>query len=244
MEEEVKQQAGAPPVDSTGALESILCKQWPELTRDEKKLAANEVARRVGFASEYASRWFDGYHKEVETAIQGIIKPSKFRLLSVLLAGPVGTGKTSMLCAMFKGWWINSCNDLAERGKANTVGTHIVGGARTAIFLSFENYVDMVMAEIDAEKPLPSPCNDDLKEVAILIVDDLLDPVPSGFQLSRLEHLIEARSADRLPTWFTTNHEKGKLETWPGFERSYSRLAKKEWCRYFELTGDDRRRKS
>jgi len=210
-------------------------------------MAADEIARRIGFPSEYIPRWFDGYHKDVEARLTSMIVPSKFRLSSVLLAGPVGTGKTSMLCAMFKGWFLNLCNQRDVEKRADTIGTvgnFISGTARAAIFMSFNDYINMVMAEIDPEKDSPGVCTEDLRNIPLLIFDNLLDPVPSPFQLSRLDYLMSCRYEERLPTWMTTNCEQAVLGNWPGFERSYDRFKDKNWCRYFELTGASRRSKT
>jgi DNA replication protein DnaC len=203
----------------------------------EKREAAIEVCRRVGFGPKEIPYWYDTFHPKVENAVKELIRTGNVFPPSFILTGPVGTGKSAMLSAAFKDWVM-----MVAEGSESTAGCLISGIARHCLFLTYNDFIDIVMAELDNKDDAGGMTTGELKRIPFVIIDDLLNGSASPYQLGKLEDFISCRYNAGYPTWFSANFDMHYLKGLPGFERSYSRLADKRWCRYFQLTGSDRRK--
>ncbi|MFA5382506.1 MAG: hypothetical protein WC356_05015 [Candidatus Micrarchaeia archaeon] len=203
----------------------------------DKKKAAEEVARRIGIGPKEIPYWYDAFHPEVERAIKESIKLETAFPPSFILAGPVGTGKSGLLSAGFKDW-VMQIFESAD----GTAGSMISGVARYCIFLTYDELLDVIMAEVNDNDVNGIMTVGELSKVPFVIIDDLFKRGTTPWQMSRLEDLIEYRYDHGLSTWFSTNLDAKDLKPMPGFQRSYSRLADHTWCRFFQLNGADRRK--
>ncbi len=226
-----------PPAISTAPPVNKTCRYWSNMFEKDQKAAAEEVARRVGFGPKEIPFWYDNFHPEIEKEIKASIELAAVFPPSFILAGPVGTGKSGMLSAAFK-HWVTDIFGAAD----GTIGSMISGIARYCIFLTHNDFIDIVMGELNDNDYSGPMTVEQLKAIPFVIIDDLLNGSATPYQLSRLEDFIDHRYSHGMATWFSTNIKAKDLKGWPGLERSYSRLADKTWCRYFQLNGADRRK--
>lgn len=205
---------------------------------DWSKLAV-KAAERAGFGPEHVKLTFDGSFPTFEPVLKTFatmeyqLDPDKNR--SIIIAGNVGVGKTALLSAMYKelfmGW-----------AKKYTSRTSLL----PAVFSA--NAIVVTHAELVAifhdqfKQPMDRTENvtmQDLREVGLLMFDDLGSGHDSAANISGLEELIEYRWRNERPIWATTNFKLSKLRKMDGYERLVSRLAHR--AVQIELTGKDRR---
>lgn len=136
---------------------------------------------------------------------------------NLLLAGPVGTGKTWAACA--------AARPLVERGAVCQV-------------MSVVDVLDALRAEM--QPGAATGAFDRLTELDVLVLDDVGAERPTEWSGERLHALIDRRWRDELPIIATTNLEPRALADAMG-ERTYSRLV--GGATAVRISGDDRRRR-
>ena len=145
-------------------------------------------------------RWIDTY------------EPSR----GLLLAGPVGTGKSTL---------------------AGAVGLWLQAPYRCSFWP-----VGALMAAMKAEMDTPTDgytVRQKIEKRPALVLDDLGTELPTGWQTNVLTELVAQRYDQSLTLVATTNLTPRQLEQRLG-ERTVSRLH--EMCELVEVTGADRRR--
>ncbi len=147
---------------------------------------------------------------------------------SILLAGPVGTGKTAMLAVLCRSLYSKFSENFNcfpdQFAKGAKYCTH---GELTA---SWEN-------EFNDRSDLPT--EDYFKKAPILFLDDLFagQVNASGRNISKLEDFIDWRWSNKLKTFIATNISLPDL--WRPANKQYHRIARrlseKDWMYYQEL---------
>lgn len=222
-------------------LEPVKCEVWSALRDSEKRFKAIEVCRRLGIPNRLQSLTWDGHFPEIESVLREISghdlslfdynKPN-----SVILAGPVGTGKSAFLSAMAKEAFITWANSKCRKEDPDGIVVSFMRGAR---YITYRNLATMIREEIDNPGYETSEF---YERVTLLIIDDLLDGVVKDYDMIKLGAIIDSRYINHRPTWISTNSSAEDMAKFTGFERSYSRLADTSWCLYTQVLGDDRRR--
>lgn len=131
----------------------------------------------------------------------------------LLIAGPVGTGKTHLTAA---------------------IATYVMENffvpvkfiTAVDLFNGLHNFDDSRFAE-------------DLKSVDLLVIDDLGKEKITDWRLEKLFEIINARYEDYKPIVITTNYTNSELENRIG-AAIYSRIC--EMCRLVIMDGEDRRK--
>jgi predicted ATPase len=164
---------------------------------------------------------------------------------SCLLAGRVGTGKTTILCNMAKIMFTHFADGVADI-QTDHICRHFI---KRVYFIHYREFTELIRQIFDDDNSGAALILHHIENVPILIIDDLLEGVVKDWDLTKLHALIDHRYCHNLRTWISTNFEaeavkagEPDLKSWPGFERTYSRLADPEWCQYYEIVGPDRRR--
>ena len=230
---------GKAPQPSQEPLKKNLCE--PEhhgalalLDNNGRNELAYEFVENLGIPPRIAKCWFKGIHLQVEAQLLQIAKnPTE----SVIIAGDVGRGKSALLSAMLKTMVCeiirnnpHSNGEVLEREVLNCV-----------TFISYSEFTKQIR-DFDSDDD-PSAWFEYIKtQPKLLVIDDLLDGSVKDWDLIKLSELIDYRYSNHLPIWFTTNFSAKELSQWKGFERSYSRLAARSYCRYFKVTGKDLRK--
>ena len=140
--------------------------------------------------------------------------------VGLILAGPVGTGKTHLAAGILNQW--------LDAGVLGTFGltSDIFGEIREAIQDNSGKSADQIIAEL-AKTPL-------------LIFDDFGSSKATEFQAATLFRIQNARYENLLPTIITTNLTAPEIRDFLG-SRIYSRL--QEVCYWVPVEGDDYRKK-
>jgi len=208
------------------------CPEFKDLQEVEQKTLAHYVAQEVGFA-EHIEYWFDGHVKGSEKALVPILDNDGklYGHGSVLLAGPVGSGKTGYLSVMLKEVFIRTSKRFG--GPAYQVPGIFLAGC---LLLTHDELVTE-MHQYDQFSW------DELKKVKILLLDDWLSKTDDSknFSFDKFYALIDYRYRNRLTTWISTNVSWKDIKKIPGIARIYSRLQDKSWMTYVEVTCKSRR---
>jgi DNA replication protein DnaC len=138
---------------------------------------------------------------------------------TLLLTGPVGTGKTHAAWAALRAVW-----DLGLDVAAVSVPDYLAS---------------LRPATPEAPAPIPPSTMRRCDSVGVLLLDELAGERGTDWTVERLSILIHRRWERRLSCVATTNLEPGPLAEALG-ERAYSRLV--DDVKAIRITGDDRRR--
>lgn len=211
------------------------CPDFKDIEENKKRSIAIYVAKNIGFSSGHAHLWFDGRNKKIEAILRKIIKKEPYPG-SVLISGDVGTGKTSYLSAMLKGFLFYFGNNLLGRG-------YQVPFVFSALceFINHNELLDIIHNELRQDIH-NHPTFGDIKRKAILLIDDIGTGSEGEFNTSKIEELIDHRWSHNLTTWITTNISGEDFKIKTGWERAYSRFTDKNWMTYLEIKDVDRRK--
>lgn len=229
--------------------DSVLCKKWGSQSLSDRLAVVRDIVRRLGFPENIIHFDWPDWLPKITPELKKFADPNEYlgTHRSCLLAGPVGTGKTALLCSMAKELFLVYADRLPEVSTMAICREYM----KRTYFFHYREFTTMIREGIreDRQGIDLAELTDFWAEAPYLIIDDLLDGVVKDWDLTCLHGLIDRRYSKRLPTWISTNFpaKAGKeggadLATWPGFERTYSRLADKDWCKYFQIVGPDRRR--
>jgi hypothetical protein len=116
----------------------------------------------------------------------------------LLFLGPTGSGKTSLMAALF--------HELVDLASDPDVPQRVANKARGARFMhAYELSTD----NRKRAKVNPRPTLDEGRQASVLVVDDL-GKDPDAFK-SAVDEVLHARHACGLPTWITTGLDPGEL---------------------------------
>jgi DNA replication protein DnaC len=228
--------------NSLGSPASAVCRPFGSLEPADKKALAYQFVERLGIPSNLTECWWPAWSPKVEFELKKFSDPNTRDRShrSFLLAGQPGRGKTGYLSAMLKTLFLNFAGNMP-----NASGQAITRALiRSVDYIHYRDFTKTIRQgfddtpEVDREYIIDCWC-----DVGILVIDDLLDGVVKDWDLTRLGEVIDRRYCKKLPTWITTNFSGEILGSWAGFERAFSRLGDESWCRYYVITGPDRRKK-
>lgn len=169
-------------------------------------------------------------HPEISAWVDEYVQcPSRAR--SLMIMGPVGTGKTWAAYGALRQAAVRSL-------KPNRVGRYILGNWAAVTFPDFIAHMRpgyyTKNEDMNSEKYMQL-----LRSVPVLLVDDLGVSKGTEWVEDVTHRLVSGRYDDELPTIYTTNLAPKELEQVIG-ARMTSRLA--EQCVTVRLVGNDRRR--
>lgn len=212
------------------------CPSFKDLEPTQKQHLANILAQKLGFGDEHIPLWLDGKYPSIERIILEIStqagKPS-----SLLLSGTVGTGKTAYLSILVKQRFIAWSG--FSRGKAYILPSAY---ATSCILLNHQEVIDIFNQQFEETIEHFEFDIDDIKNIPILMIDDMCNAKETEYNIGKLWDLIDYRWSRKLTTWITTNISGEELKVRPGYERIFSRLSDKSWIRYAQIKSEDRRK--
>ena len=232
----------------TGLPDSVLCKKWGEISGDERlALIRHYVVAVLGFPRNIVDYEWPPWYPTATDELKKFTHPNNVSdYNSCLISGPVGTGKTVILCNMVKDLFTIFADEYPDASTKTILNQFV----RPVYFFHYREFTKLIRQSLQegAEFTIDD-VKDDWSTYPLLIIDDLLDGVVKDWDLTCLGEIIDRRYCNGLRTWITTNYPAKAvqvgdpdLESWEGFERSYSRLADQKFCRYYEIIGEDRRR--
>lgn len=213
---------------------NINCPKFRDLIPQDQRLLANEVAIRLGFGSEHIDLWFDDKLPDIEKSINTAIKQNKAPQ-SILLSGTVGSGKTAFMSVAIKErflYWANKCD-----GKSYILPALF---SINCIMVTHQELVDIINAEFN-DNIEENHSKQDLKDIGILVIDDLCNASETDKNITRLADIIDYRWKNGKTTWITTNLSGKDLSKRTGYERMYDRLTDPSWMIYLEINEKSRR---
>lgn len=218
--------------------ESVRSKVWENLGFNEKWQAAEYAVLCLGIPPKLVPNRFEDKPEDIWVKLQNIAFMDS-DISSVVLAGAVGVGKTSILSAMAKSQFCI----YGDKNQHAPVQTIVSSYLQHVEFIHYHKLAESIRSALgnNADEDLQT-LMDRLKNKRYLLIDDLMAGIVKEWDLVKLDEIIDYRWGQSLPTWITTNKSAKDLEQIQGFERSYSRLADKSWCAYYQIGGPDRRR--
>ena len=209
------------------------CPKFEDLTKEQQRLLAVKTATMCGVSVIHRNLWFDGRHKKVEKALTALVESGR----SLLLAGPVGVGKTAYLSAMLKERFL-----IESRRSPNLAYTAPTNFAIRSIFLTHQEVVDVIHAGYRENSTVAHTLTE-LMECQNLMIDDLATGHDdgAGFNLGQLEMVINERWSNGRTTWIALNISAADLKKMQGWERIYDRMSDKGWMQYVVIPGKSRR---
>lgn len=223
-------------------LDLLLSTDIAEITGErDMALLGDYFAQKAGVPPRISDCTFSGLHPAVESELKAL-PYQQGGPRAVLLCGPTGTGKSCLLSALAKEYFYRMCREIP-----NLTGIDLVRGALGAVeYVHYREFSAQIRASLNAWEGLPT-----LDELMygwirrrVLIIDDLFDGNGTDWDLQKIGEIIDVRYSNNWGwTWLASNMSARDMKSLAGFERSYSRLSDKNWCRYFEIKGHDMRKK-
>jgi len=219
--------------------DSLLCRKCGELSEEDKRLLSLNFVARLGFPKRLWECQFDGRHGTIEGKLLKLSTVG-VEFSGVVLAGLPGRGKSAALVSMAKAFLISRFYSPQDSPPVRYILNYFLAVTE---YIHYRDFSAMIRDSLkkDSEQDL-AELMETWKRPTLLIIDDMMDGNVTDWDLQQLGEIIDYRYSNMKPTWITTNISAKDLSVWPGFERSYSRLADKSWCLYFEFKGPDYRR--
>lgn len=157
----------------------------------------------------------------------------------LLIVGPVGTGKTTILA--YIAYQIVAAFGITKPAGSDDPRYWASKAAKELGFISATRLFNLFYKTGNAEfeKHLT-----ELEYKRIVMIDDMGREYRSDYPLSRFEEFIEIRYANDLPTIVTSNILPEKLIKMPELERIVDRFRDPKWMDLITITGKSMRRKN
>lgn len=167
---------------------------------------------KYNFCVKYLNGSFEFYNDEIKNIIKNYVLNPK----SLYIAGPIGTGKSTLATLI--------CMLIYQR------------------FLILPKYIysnqltKLIINDIDKY--------DEIKTAGVLVIDDLGVEYASEFQIANYDELIEYRWSNNMITIITSNVKLEDLKLRAGWERIADRLNDVNWINVVYLLGNSLRGKN
>lgn len=196
-----------------------------------------QIVQQIGFGKMYLRPKGNRIlpRKEIEGKIKEI-KERGYETKGMTICGPLGTGKTSILCYLAACFVRNVAPLTGATYRPDPKAEFICldWGMPKIAFSStgelFELFFDKRKATIDY-----------LKRVSVLMLDDFGREYQTDFPLAKFENFIEYRYANVLTTFITTNIAPVDLADNPAWARIVDRLRDPKWMEVITIKGESMR---
>lgn len=186
----------------------------------------DDILKATGWGSRFIPASWCRVNELIRVQVQEAVKKAATEALmqfshcrGMFITGPVGVGKTSLMCLLARYFIRNFSN-----------GTRYISAARLVYLLYSKN---------DAEKDVLYR----LRYQDILFIDDLNCAGMSDYALASLEEFVDDRYARQATTFFTSNISLDEMRKIVGMQRVADRINDKSWMIHFFHAGESKRKR-